>query len=337
MPGRFTHRVALITGGGSGIGRAAAQAFAREGATVVVAGRRLDTLTETVAAITADGGNAHAHPTDVTKPEEVEHLVHETVARHGGLHIALNNAGAVTAGALADIDDDAWARLLAVNVTGVFLTMKHEIRHMRTAGGGVIVNTASNIGAHQRRASMAAYAATKAAVSALTRGAALDHIGHGIRINAISPGPMDTAMSLRPGETSADRAKRLQDTNPATPPAVSAPSTKRPPRSCGCAHQSPASLSDTTSSSTAARPHDRSPITVANGLCPRRPLMGIAWHPAGTMLCRVGERSAGRRRRPAVAARSPGDLPVISALRCPLRPPVACHDNDHRGGAITRS
>ena len=126
-----------------------------------------------------------------------------------------NNAGIFEAGPLADMDQAAWDRLLAVNLTGVFLTMKHEIIHMRASGGGAIINTASNLGAHLRLPTLGGYAATKAAVSALTRATALEYIPDGIRINAVSPGPMDTPMSLRPGETEAGRARRLADTLPA--------------------------------------------------------------------------------------------------------------------------
>src|SRR5262249_12791090 len=107
---------------------------------------------------------------------------------------------------------------VAVNLTGILLSMKHEIAQMRRDGGGVIINVASSLGAHLRVAGMGAYVATKAAVSALTRNAARDHIREGIRINAISPGPMDTPVSYRPGETRADRDARLQAVLPAGRP-----------------------------------------------------------------------------------------------------------------------
>jgi NAD(P)-dependent dehydrogenase (short-subunit alcohol dehydrogenase family) len=215
MTQRFTGKTVLITGGGSGIGRATALAFAAEGATVAVAGRRREPLDQTVRLIDDAGGQASAITADVTSADDAERLVDATVARHGGLHIAFNNAGILEAGPLADMDQAAWDRQVAVNLTGVFLSMKHEIRHMRASGGGVIINTASSIGAHMRLPFLAGYAATKAAVSALSRAAAREYIADGIRINAISPGPMDTPMSLRPGETEAGRAERLKDALPA--------------------------------------------------------------------------------------------------------------------------
>lgn len=104
--------------------------------------------------------------------------------------------------------------MIGTNLTGTWLCMKHEIAHMRAHGGGAIVNMASNIGAHGRIPGMAAYAASKAAVSVLTRTAARDHVRDGVRINAVSPGPTDTEMSLRPGETDADRAARLETAIP---------------------------------------------------------------------------------------------------------------------------
>jgi len=209
MTSRFTGKVVLVTGGGSGIGRATALAFAREGATVAVAGRRPEPLDQTVRLIEDEGGKASAVAADVSSAADAARLVTATAHRHGGLHIAFNNAGIVEAGPLADMDEAAWSRQLAVNLTGVFLAMKHEITHMRANGGGVIINTASNLGAHMRLPYLGAYAASKAAVSALTRAAAREYIGAGIRINAISPGPIDTPMSLRPGETEADRDQRL--------------------------------------------------------------------------------------------------------------------------------
>ncbi|MCP2323924.1 NAD(P)-dependent dehydrogenase (short-subunit alcohol dehydrogenase family) [Hamadaea flava] len=215
MTAQFTGKVALVTGGGAGIGQAVARAFAREGAAVVVAGRTLGSLDGTVKLIEDEGGRATAITADVTSSADLARLVAETTGRYGGLDIAVNNAGVLAAvGPVGDIDEEQWNYLVAVNLTGTLLAMKHEIAHMRAHGGGVIVNIASNLGAHARLAGLGAYVATKAAVSALTRNAALDHIREGIRINSVSPGPMDTGMSLRPGEGPADRADRMATQSP---------------------------------------------------------------------------------------------------------------------------
>ncbi len=203
---RFTGKIALVTGGGSGIGRATAHAFAAEGATVVVAGRSLDSLEQTVKEIE----NGSAVRADVTRADDVRRLIATIVDRHGGLDIAFNNAGILGPNAaVGDLDESDFAAVVDTNLTGAWLCMKHEIAHMRAHGGGVIVNMASNIGVHRRRPGLGAYAASKAAVAALTRTAAMEHIADGIRINAVSPGATDTEMSRAPGESDADRAARL--------------------------------------------------------------------------------------------------------------------------------
>ncbi|MFI7439305.1 SDR family NAD(P)-dependent oxidoreductase [Nonomuraea indica] len=206
---RFAGKSVLVTGGGSGIGRATALAFAREGARVVVAGRGREPLEETVKLAEEAGGRATAITADVTRAADVERLVSGAVAAYGGLDVAVNNAGVLTAGPVAEMDEADWARTFEVNVTGVMLSMKHEIRHMRAGGGGVIVNVGSNLGPYKRVPGMGAYAASKAAVSALSRTAALECIGDGIRINTVSPGAHDTSMSRLPGETDDERAARL--------------------------------------------------------------------------------------------------------------------------------
>ncbi|MBL1104828.1 glucose 1-dehydrogenase [Streptomyces sp. 5-8] len=217
MPHRFSGRTALVTGAGSGIGRGVALAFAREGAHVVVAGRRREPLDETVALIEREGGKALAVTADVSRADDVRALVAAAVDRFGSLDVAVNNAGVLegrgqTVGELAEED---WRRMLDVNVTGVFLALRAEIDRMRTQpNGGAIVNIASRIGVHSRLPRTAAYAAGKAAVSVLTRGAALDHIADGVRINAVSPGPTATDMSFKQGETEAGRAARMRAESP---------------------------------------------------------------------------------------------------------------------------
>ncbi|MFI8194442.1 SDR family NAD(P)-dependent oxidoreductase [Streptomyces sp. NPDC085946] len=212
---RFTARTVLVTGAGSGIGRAVALAFAAEGARVVVAGRGRAALDETAALIGAAGGTTLAHTADVSRADDVAALVRAAVDRFGSLDVAVNNAGVFRGGPLPEMGEEDWRTLLDVNVTGVFLAMAAEVRQMRTQpGGGAIVNIASNLGVHQQVNGATAYAATKAAVASLTRGAALEHIGEGVRINAVSPGASDTAMSLRPGETEEERAVRMKEESP---------------------------------------------------------------------------------------------------------------------------
>ncbi|MEU7404112.1 MULTISPECIES: SDR family NAD(P)-dependent oxidoreductase [unclassified Streptomyces] len=213
---RFTDRTALVTGAGSGIGRAVALALAAEGAHVVVAGRAREPLDATAALIEEAGGKALAVAADVTRPADVEALVTAAAEHFGSLDVAVNNAGVFRGGVpLAELSVEDWHTQLDINVTGMFLALRAEVRHMRAQpGGGTIVNIASTFGAHKRSPGATAYAASKAAVSALTRGAALDHIGDGVRVNAVSPGATATSMSLRPGETEAGRAERMREETP---------------------------------------------------------------------------------------------------------------------------
>ncbi|WP_406329775.1 SDR family NAD(P)-dependent oxidoreductase [Streptomyces sp. NBC_00203] len=211
-PTRFSGRTALVTGAGSGIGRATALALAAEGAHVVVAGRTAAPLDETVALIEERGGKALSVTADVSRAADWQALVAVAVDRFGSLDVAVNNAGVFRGGKpLADLPETDWHTQLDTNLTGVFLALQAEIRQMRTQPtGGAIVNIASTIGLHTRRPGIAAYAASKAAVTALTRAAALDHIADGVRINVVSPGASATPMSLRPGETEAERVERVR-------------------------------------------------------------------------------------------------------------------------------
>jgi len=213
---RFQGKIVLVTGGGSGIGRATALAFAREGATVVVAGRREGPLAETVDLVRQAGGQGEALPVDITSEAQVASLVGTIVQRYGRLHVAFNNAGILgNPGPLNQASRDNWCAVMETNLIGMWLCMKHEIAQMKVHGGGAIVNMAANIGEHMAIPYMSAYSASKAAVSALTRVAALECIADGIRINCVSPGLVDTAMSLLPGESRAERDARVKGFIPA--------------------------------------------------------------------------------------------------------------------------
>ncbi|MFE4257785.1 SDR family NAD(P)-dependent oxidoreductase [Streptomyces sp. NPDC056883] len=216
MSARFTGKSVLVTGAGSGIGRAIALAFAAEGAAVAVAGRTGAPLDATVELIEKEGGRAVAVTADVTRAEDVRAMVRRTVEHFGSLDVAVNNAGVLRGvGPVADLPEEDWRTMLEINVTGVLLSLQAEVAAMRDQpAGGAIVNISSNLGAHTRIPGVAGYLTTKAAVSALTRAAALDHIAEGVRINAVSPGATATTMSLRPGENEADRAARMQDESP---------------------------------------------------------------------------------------------------------------------------
>ncbi|MFC9095046.1 SDR family NAD(P)-dependent oxidoreductase [Streptomyces sp. NPDC057072] len=216
MSTRFSGRTALVTGAGSGIGRAIAQALAAEGARVVVAGRRREPLDETVRLIEERGGTALAATADVARPGDAEALVRVAVDHYGSLDVAVNNAGVFRGGGpLADLPEADWHSQLDINVSGMFLALRAQIRRMRTQpSGGAIVNVSSTFGPHTTTPGAAAYSASKAAVTALSRGAALDHIRDGVRINVVSPGATDTPMSLRSGETEARRTERARATLP---------------------------------------------------------------------------------------------------------------------------
>jgi NAD(P)-dependent dehydrogenase (short-subunit alcohol dehydrogenase family) len=190
MDGQFTGKVALVTGGSSGIGRAASLAFAQAGARVVIADVDSAGGEESARRIAGANGEAIFVRADVSRAAEVEALVARTVETYGRLDCALNNAGIVGSGpSLHEYPGDLWAQVLAVNLTSVFLCMKHEIAQMLHQGQGVIVNMASVAGLRGTRpiAGNAAYNASKHGVVGLTRVAALEYAAEGIRVNALCP------------------------------------------------------------------------------------------------------------------------------------------------------
>ncbi|MCU1374068.1 MAG: family NAD(P)-dependent oxidoreductase [Actinomycetia bacterium] len=184
-------RVAVVTGAGSGLGEAAAKRLAADGACVVVADRNADAAERVAAEIRQTGAEASPVASDVTRYEDMERLVAHTVATYGRLDLALNNAG-ITPGLVDvhEIDIADWAQVIEINLTGIFHSMKAELRHMLEHGGGAIVNMASTAGV-MAHAGRAAYSASKHGIVGLTRSAAVEYARRGVRINAVAPGPID--------------------------------------------------------------------------------------------------------------------------------------------------
>lgn len=188
----FEGKVVIVTGAASGIGRATAVAFAGQGAKVVVSDVDDDGGAATVAQITDGGGIATFVHADVSVEDDVAALTAAAVDGYGGLHVAVNNAGILGNFVPAtDIPVDEFDRIMAVNVRGVFLGMKHQVRAMLAGGGGSIVNVGSAAGVLVQPFA-AAYSASKHAVAGLTKGFALDHAASGVRINAVCPGGVET-------------------------------------------------------------------------------------------------------------------------------------------------
>lgn len=192
---RLSGKAAFITGGGTGIGRAIALAFAGEGAVVAISGRRKAPLEEVAREIEAAGGEALAVECDVTKRASVEAALAAAARRFERLNVIVNNAGAVVVADVENTSDAEWDQIVAANLTGTFYVSRAALAHLRAAGGGTIVNIGSVLGVVARK-QRAAYCAAKAGVTGLTKAMALDHAHEKIRVNCVCPSIVETELGM---------------------------------------------------------------------------------------------------------------------------------------------
>jgi NAD(P)-dependent dehydrogenase (short-subunit alcohol dehydrogenase family) len=198
MDTQLKDRVALVTGGATGIGKACALALAREGARVVISGRRENVGEEAVAEIRAAGGDVRFVRADVGRRADIESMIAQTIAAYGQLDFAVNNAGIEGPAfvPIADYPEEAWDDVLNINLKGLWLCMKYEIPHLLKQPGAAIVNV-SSVGGVNGSALGVAYHASKHGVIGVTRAAAVEYGGKGLRVNAVAPGSFHTALSHR--------------------------------------------------------------------------------------------------------------------------------------------